>query len=420
MTCRALLQLVVSLLGWFASCAISAESAVPDVPVAAPQGAEGPYPPTAVGGYRPALDLEPGMVRAGPLTLSPIVSAAAGYDDNVALRSTDKITSSLYTLSPGVTATARNGPHRYYARYLGNYGRYASSERDDYEDHAAGLGANSDWSSRLRTQLRYDYFRGHDPRGATASAVSAPDRWATHAMRALVAYGAKGAKGNIEGEAGADTKRYATNRAVTAVRDYRHADVGAAFYYRMQPSVYTLVHVKAGRFDYDTNPSLDSTEMRYFGGVRWEATAKTQGSVRAGYMTKRFSEGSRPDASAYTYDASITWSPLTYSVVHLNGVRTFGEQTSGGNYILTDNGTLLWTHDWSSRVRSSLSYGHGRDVHEGLNRTDTRQNLGLKGTYAFRRTVRLGGEVRHEERRSDAPNLDYKRNVVLFTVEATL
>jgi len=417
MTRRRLLQLVVPLLAGCASVASAADS-VPDVPARVETG--GPNPPTAVGGYRPVLQLQPSGVRLGAFTVTPVVSAAAGHDNNVALRSTNRIASSFYTLSPGLTATLRGGVHRYYARYQGNYGWYSSSSKDDYEDHLAGLGAGSDWTSRLRTQLRYDFFRGHDPRGSTAAAVSAPDRWDTNVLRGFVAYGARGAQGNIEADLGVGNKRYVTNRAVTAVRDYEHADAGAAFYVRLQPSVYGFVQARAGRFDYTTDTTLDSTEMRYFGGLRWEATAKTQGSVKAGYMTKSFSDASRQDASAYTYDASVTWSPLTYSVFTLSGVRTFSEQTSGGSYILTDNATLLWNHDWSSRVRSSLVYGYGRDVHQGLNRTDTRQNAGIKASYGFRRNLRLGGEVRNEERSSNVADVDYKRTVVLFTFEGSL
>jgi hypothetical protein len=359
-------------------------------------------------------------VRVGPLTVTPVVSAAAGHDNNVNLRQSNKISSALYTLSPGVTATTRYGLHNYYARYLGNYGRYSSSSVDDYEDHAIGAGANSDWSGRLRTQLRYDFLRGHDPRGSTATAIGAPERWHTNALRGALGYGARGAQGNIEVDTGIMAKHYETNRVVTAARDHKIADIAGAFFYRMRPSIYSFVQVRAARVDYDTNTSLDSTEMRYYGGVRWDATAKTQGSVKAGYMTKNFSDASRPDASASTYDASITWSPLTYSVFTLNGVRTFSEQTSGGSYILTDNATLLWNHTWSARVRSSVFYAYGRDVHQGIDRTDTRQNFGLKASYGFRRNLRLGGEVRQEERSSNVSSAEYKRSVVLFTVDASL
>ncbi len=414
---------------WVSGYAV-AQSAAPDAPapkisqeLSSPSAPVGASPTTEVGGYRPTTQPNPeGGIRFGAFTVSPAVSAVYGRDDNVALRSTNKISSMFFGLSPSVIVTLPGPTQRYSARYNGNYGRFTTSSKDNYEDHALGLDANNEWSTRFRTMLRYDFFRGHDPRGATADATAAdaPNRWDTNALRGSVAYGAKGAQGIIEVDAGVGSKRYLTNRGVTAARDYEQKDLGGVFYYRVAPKTQALVQIKGSDIGYRTNTALDSTEMRYLGGLKWEATAKTQGTAKFGYMTKKFSDTSRPDASSSSYEAGVTWSPLTYSVVNLNAARTFGEQTSGGNFILTDNLTLSWNHDWSSRVRSTLALAHGRDVHEGLNRADTRDNLGLKANYAFRRWLRVGGEFRHETRDSNVPNVDYKRNLMLFTLDATL
>jgi len=414
---------------WASGYAV-AQSTTPDTPAAtmstapaSPSTAVGSSPATEVGGYRPTTQPSPeGGIRFGAFTISPAVSAVYGRDDNVTLRSTNKISSAFIGLSPGVTVVLPGPTQRYSARYAGNYGRYESSSRDNYDDHAVGLDANNEWSTRLRTLLRYDFFRGHDPRGATATATAAdaPDRWDTNALRGTVAYGAKGAKGIIEVDAGLGTKRYLTNRDVTQAKDYDQQDLAGTFYYRVGAATQALVQIRGSDIGYKTNTALDSTEMRYYGGLKWDATAKTQGMVKFGYMTKKFSDASRPNSSNPSYEAGVTWSPLTYSVVNLNAIRTFGEQTSGGNYILTDNVSVLWNHDWSSRVRSTLALAHGRDVHEGLNRTDTRDNLGLKATYGFRRWLRVGGEVKHEARDSNVPNVDYKRNLMLITLDATL
>lgn len=431
---RLQLLVLIASFAWVSEFAVAQsttpDSTTPDTPAvkmstdpSSPSVAVGSSPATEVGGYRPTMQPNPeGSFRAGAFTITPAVSAAAGRDDNVALRSTNKISSPFYSLSPGVTVALPGPTQRYSARYYGNYGRYSSSAKDNYEDHAAGLDANNEWSTRLRTMLRYDYFRGHDPRGATASATAAdaPDRWDTNALRGTVAYGAKGAQGIIEVDAGLGSKRYLTNRDVTQARDYDQQDLAGTFYYRVGAATQALVQIRGSDIGYKTNTSLDSTEMRYYGGLKWDATAKTQGTVKVGYMKKSFSNSSRPDFSAPSYEAGVTWSPLTYSVVNLNAMRTFGEQTSGGNFILTDNVTLLWNHDWSSRVRSTLALAHGTDVHEGLNRTDTRDNLGMKASYAFRRWLRAGGEFRHETRNSDVPNIDYKRNLMLITLDATL
>lgn len=409
---------IVIVSGLLAAVPVRAQTSAEAVPPSPTPG--GPNPPTAIGGYVPTLQPDLRSRRFGPFTLTPTLVAAAGYDDNVNLRSTNKVSSAIYTLTPGLTATTRRGGHGYYLRYLGNYAHYSASAVDDYDDHTLGLGAGSEWTARVRTQLRYDFNRGHDPRGATATAVGAPERWFTQALKGAVTYGAKGARGNVETDLGFSEKRYLTNRGVTSAREYEQTDFGGTFLLRMRPDVYGLVQARAARIDYRSNPSLDSTEMRYFAGARWEATAKTQGAVKAGYMTKSFADPARGDASTSAYDIGVTWSPLTYSTVTLNAVRTFSEQTSGGNFILTDNATASWNHAWSERVRSTLLLAVGRDIHEGLNRSDDRRLVGLKANYAFRRNLRFGGDLRREERSSNAPNVDYTRNLMLFTIEGSL
>ena len=282
----------------------SAQSAASDVPVekkstdlfASPTGvAESPMTvgssPTAVGGYRSIDQPSPaGGVRAGPFTISPVVSAAAGHDDNVALRNTNIISSPFYSLAPGVTVALPGPTQRYSASYFGNYGRYTSSSKDNYDDHAVGLDANNEWSTRLRTLLRYDFVRGHDARGATASATAAdaPDRWYTNDLRGTAVYGASGAQGNIGVDAGWGNRHYLDNTNITGAKDYEHKDLGGTFYYRVAPATQALFQVQGSWFDYDTNTSLDSTESRYYVGVKWDATAKTQGMAKIGYMQEGF------------------------------------------------------------------------------------------------------------------------------------
>lgn len=378
--------------------------------------------PAAIGGYRPIEQIdEPGAIKAEPFTIRAKVNAAIGHDDNVALSKTNKISSAFYGLSPVVGIGLEGATQRYTAIYRGNYGNYSSSPIDDYKDHNVTLNAANEWSARLRSLVRYDYFHAHDARGATSSAVTAPDRWDLNALRGSLSYGAAGAQGRIEVDFGVGDKRYITNRVVTAARDYEQIDVGGTFYYRVGPATQALVQIRRSDIDYklDTTP-LDSNEMRYLVGLKWDATAKTQGTAKVGYMRKNFANPSKPDYSAPSYEAGVTWSPLTYSIVNMTAMRTFSEQTSGGNFIVTNMASLLWNHDWSSRVRSTMSVIYGRDVHQGLGRTDTRENAGLRVSYGLQRWLRLGGEYRYEARNSNVPTAEYTRNMVLFTLEASL
>jgi len=378
-------------------------------------------PVTALGGYRPMSELQGGAIRVEPFTVRAAVQAGVGYNDNVNLSSTNQTSSMFLTMSPSVSMGLDNEAQRYYVVYRGNYGSYVSSSADDYAEHNLGLSAANEWSSRLRTLLRYEFVRTQNPQGSTTATVTAPERWQVNALRASVSYGSAGAPGRLEGSAAYVHHKYLDNRAATAARDYEQFDAGGTFYWRVAPKTQALTEVRRSEITHDADPSLDSTEMRYLVGARWLATAKTTGSVRAGYLTRDFAASTRPDFGGLTYEADATWTPLSYSSVSVAATRTTREPVeTGSSFVLDHLLSVAWTHAWSDRVRSMATAVYGDQEHEALGRTDTLYAIGLRATYGFHRRLRFGAEFRHDSRSSPVPVLDYRRNITLMTVEASL
>src|SRR5215213_4889563 len=113
-------------------------------------------PALAFGGYFPTPQMESGAIRVEPFTIRATVNTGIGYDDNVALTATNKISSMFFTLAPSVAVGLEGAIQRYYALYRGNYGTYSSASGSNYENHNFSLHAFNDWSSRLRTAAQYD------------------------------------------------------------------------------------------------------------------------------------------------------------------------------------------------------------------------------------------------------------------------
>jgi len=378
-------------------------------------------PILALGSYRPVGQVESGGVRLGPFAVRAAVHTGIGYNDNVTLSSTNKQSSLFYTLSPSVSVGLEGASQRYYAVYRGNYGAYASGGGVNYAEHNFGLIASNDWTTRLRSLLRYEFVRGHDPRGSTGTAISDSNVWNVNALRGTVSYGAPGAMGRVEGTVGYTNKEYVSNRALTATQDFERFETTGTFSWRVAPKTRALVEIQRADITHKADPLLDSVEMRYLVGAVWEATAKTTGTVRAGYSTRDPEAATAPDFSGFTYEASVTWSPLTYSNFTFGAVRTLNEASDVGSSFVVDTvGTVAWTHGWSDRVSSSANVIYGQQEHEGIGRTDTFYGLGLRASYAFQRRFRIGAELRHDSRSSSLSVLESKRNLTLLTLEAAL
>ncbi len=376
---------------------------------------------STIGVYRPMIQLKPAPIKAEPFDITPWVVAGVGNDSNVGLSDANKVSSRITVLNPAVAAALKGDAQSYVAKYYGSYGRYASSSKDDYYDHALALDADNTWTGRLDSHVRLDYIKGHDPRNALRL-NNAPERWHTSFARAAMHYGAEGAEGQVDVEAGYGSKRYDTNTAVTSGFDRDERPLAGTFYYRLAPETQALVQVRDTHFAYVSSFSsaLSSSERRYLVGIRWLATAKTEGSLKVGTMKKTFDTGVLPSGSGTTWEGSVKWSPLTYSIIDLSAMRTMNEATGTGNFIITSQQSMNWNHDWSSRTRSTLAVENATDSFQGAAREDKRKNYGLKLSYGVERWLRVGAELQRQDRSSTDAQFSYTRNLSLFTVEGSL
>lgn len=376
-------------------------------------------PALAMGVYRPVGEVPSRGVRVPPFTFRGWMLAGIAHDDNVGLSSGTKRSSMVMMLNPSLSIGIEGPLHRYFAIYRGSYAQYASATGSNYENHNVTLQASDEWSTRVRTAFQYDYLRGHDPLGATGSAATAADPWSIHTARGTVAYGAEGAPGGISGTVGYRERRYLAR--VQDFRNHQQLDVGGSLSLRLTGKLSAIAAIRLADITHEHARNLDSTEAHYSVGVRWEATGRTTGSLRVGYMTKDFVNPAFGNPAIPTYEATVTWAPLTYSIFELAARKAFVEAVELGSSAVIDNyGAFSWSHAWSDRTRSTLGAGYGRQSHEGLARVDNYYSVSARGTYRLERWLYLGAEYRRDGRASNLAGFDFSRNVLLFTVESAI
>jgi hypothetical protein len=354
----------------------------------------------------------------------PGVDLALGHDDNLFLRPTATTSSSYTVVSPHVRAEAKTGPHKFDFGLRIDSGRYHSSAADSYTDYAFVGTGDIVFSGRAGLKLRAEHRRGHDPRGSTDRGISAsPDEYDNTGISGIFRYGAQGARGRIEIDGAANTRSYVNNRATTVVSDRDTVGLGGTFFWRIMPRTELLGQVSFSDVNYKLGASTqDSTETRYLAGVKWEATAATTGTAKFGYQTKKFDSAARQDFSGSGWDVGVRWSPLTYSVFDFVSSKQTGESTGIGDTVVGTNHGVTWSHAWSSRLRTQALASLRNDAFEGagITRKDDVGSFGLKVAYDFRRWLKLGAEYTYSERESNTNGFNYKRNLLLFTVGATL
>lgn len=365
----------------------------------------------------------PAAIQLGnsPVYAAPFVSAAFGHDSNLTAANTNEIDSSYELYSAGATVDARDVNSVFQMRLLGSHGRYSDSSADNYTDASALTSYDVAFSPRDFLRLNWDYLRAHDSRGSTDRGLqNQPDKYFLSTPGIMYAYGAPGAQGRMEVFASRAVKRYLNNRETTVGSDRNTKDYGAAFYWRVMPKTSFLVEARGTDMHYLLpDSSLSSTEARYYGGVTWEATAATSGTVKVGRLEKRF-DSDRPTFKGSSWEALITWMPRSYSKFDLYSSRQTNESTGLGDFILTEASGVIWTHGWNSVFSTEANARYQRDKYKGFDRNDDITALGLKANYKFRRWLTLGAEYQYTNRDSNQSIYEYDRNLWLISAAMSM
>jgi hypothetical protein len=134
-------------------------------------------------------------------------------------------------------------------------------------------------------------------------------------------------------------------------------------------------------------------ETRYYGGVSWEATAATTGTLKFGRVKRDFTSSLTPDETDTSWEGMINWAPRTYSQVQFLTSRQTNEASGEGSFILTEAYQVSWNHNWSSYLTTGVTARWQRDEYQNFDRTDDTRSLGLRVGYRFRPWLTLGAST---------------------------
>ncbi|MDD2719998.1 MAG: outer membrane beta-barrel protein [Gallionella sp.] len=369
-----------------------------------------------------AVEFEPAQTNAGGFEITPSARLSIGRDSNVGLTNAAQTATNFTMLEPSVEVALPTHGQLYGAKYLGRLVRYSGGTTDNYNDHSFNVFADNVWSSRFKTLVDVNYLKGHD--GRNALLFKNKELFHATGFNVMGHYGAEGAQGQFELSAGQVSKRYDTNNSgATQLYDNNRTDLIGTFFYRVAPATQMFVEARNSKFSYVValpGKNLDSTEQGYMLGVKWDATAKTTGNIKLGSMKKSFNLGQLPSGSTAVWDVGIQWLPKTYSKVDFKLQQRANEYGGVGSFIISNDSSLAWAHDWTSYVTSTLSVGDGSDKFQASTRTDKRQTYGARLTYGFRSWLRVGVEYQHSRRTSTVPAVAYTKAVTMLTLEGSL
>lgn len=354
--------------------------------------------------------------------LYPTMFVGFGYNDNLQTANTGIVASSFVNVAPEVVAELKHKGDRYTAQVIANNVRYASSAADNFNNAEITIAGDNYFTARARAGWSVGQVYGNDARGTFDRPISdTPDRWQATVLNGRAIYGAPEAQGRIEVDLGHQVKTYDTNRTYTELADFTRNSLAGRVFYRLGSRSLVLAELRSTQTDYASQKSTETnTERRYYLGYTWEATAATTGIVKLGSQTKDFANPIRGSYSGNSWEASIRWVPLTYSAFDLVTSRSAVDSSGYGNYDLVTGTDLVWNHRWTSSVHSRISAGVQVTDFAGTARRDSTANYALTVDYALLRWLKVGVDLARSDNSSNVPSAEYRRNISMFTLNASL
>jgi hypothetical protein len=347
------------------------------------------------------------------------LTAAGFYTDNFFYSPTSPTSAvgSLVRPELGYTRQTTKATLKFGA--TGEYGTFdAPTTYDDYTDGEASINLGYRPTRRNGFSIFGVYKHGHDPFGlirteGNTTRTTDLDIWNQAWGGAHYRYGTPSARVNAEIGGSLLDKTYVSNRNSTEVLNYRSSTFDYTVFYNYSPKSAVVISFDRSDAEFDRAIAIaeDRSGQTYNvrTGLRWLATGKTSGDVRAGYRKRTFDNGANP-FEGFSWQAGIQWSPGPKTIFELESGRS--EQQSyvaGARMIDVQSSSLDLKQTLTARFKTQLGFRYSEADFVGLDRSDTVYGGEIGFDYLMARYIALVAKANIQQRDSNVPNRDFDR-----------
>lgn len=361
----------------------------------------------------------------GTFDWTPILRVEQLYVDNLLYQPEDKdpLSTNLTTLEPRLKFQHSGDATKLYLNLQYKAGIYSESSEDNYDDASGQLGF--DWLLNSRNEIQVSSLLQdvHEDRGTgysqggQAEIIASPDTFRKISNRLQYRFGAKEARGRFVFKA-EDYSQTATSREETlSFSDYDQLRLSAELNWRIGGRTKAVLEVRKTTVDYENDvpgsfSNLDNYGHHFLGGVTWEGSGKTSGTVRLGQATKNFYSKNRDDFSGFSWEIEANWSPLSHSTFTLSTSRDAKEPDARADYIDATEYKLSWRYKWSGQGELNMYAATEDEDYVGAEepRSETEREYGASLDYTIRYWMKVGAILQIRTKESTIETLEYDAN----------
>ncbi|MHB8174566.1 MAG: outer membrane beta-barrel protein [Nitrospirota bacterium] len=380
----------------------------------------------------------------GRTTINPYVDFEPTYDDNVFRTSSDAVRDWYFLISPGIRLNVPQRDNLFQLEYRADIYKYVDTgDANDVSDQYLHGAAAFNFPGGMWIKAEDQANKSHEARG-TANAVvnnGALSRYYSNLVNAEVGYAfADRYKVSI------GYQNYIIDYSLPQDK-FRDLFANAAtltLFYQLMPKTSALLqgsykrvyHDNGNQSVHEVAQTLNSNEYWAEGGLTWNITAKSTGTIKGGYEWKLFDYPGRKDFRSPIFEVDLDHQFTAKTGIKLSGLRQAfesdddigGPNNIGSDYYTATMGSVELSYRPVTKIdiKPRGSYADQRyaeDITVGTQtgrRKDGLWDAGIDVTYNMNKWVAISLGYTHSKRVSNFTVYDYTDNLAMISLKGTI
>lgn len=381
------------------------------------------------------------------------LAVAEAYDDNIFNTAQETESDGITILSPGlqlmvpaadqtaeaiVTNAATPGGlvmgrfdepffrrFRAYVGYAPVFQLYAFHPEENLVNHAAQAGVQYNLRSGYAIDLVDRYSQ--DYQRLEAGISPADDRFDSNLFNVIVTLPLT-EKIRLKADYANYMVSYARQETASLLDRTDHSFTGR-LYYRFMPKTALFASYSQIHMTYEDNDLRDNDARNFSAGITWNVTAKTRGTIRAGYDVRDYGDtGDDEELTGYIFQANIHYQVSSKTELGLRGYHR-NEESYYANYDFTRTTAVGLSYHQALTYRIALDlsgwyrwldYDVRDDAIFAPDRSDQSADVECALVYAFRKWLSAALSYQHRRRDSDIDWETFSGNTAMLTITGSI
>lgn len=195
-------------------------------------------------------------------------------------------------------------------------------------------------------------------------------------------------------------------------------------FYRLSEKLTTFLQYEHVNTEYDVDIRSDYNEDNFYGGFKWDVTAKTKGRIKLGYGEKDYDDSSIDNTDEFLIELRTDYRITPKTSIYLRALRKdYAANVSGTSNILTHRFYLGYSQRIRAKLHARARLEYRLDDYDGgvaPQPEDDYYGFRFELGYTLQRWLNVSVGYAYRQRESNLSERDYTTNSVFIYLTAAL